>query len=99
MKKILFLLLFTLFVGVKQSTAQSFCATPAITNLDKQQKGVFIQRSNSNAFYYLKVFFHVVRKSNGSGGVSNSNVQMAINTLNNDFCNCRIMFVWDGNID
>lgn len=24
---------------------------------------------------------------------------MAINTLNNDFYNCRIMFVWDGNID
>lgn len=29
MKKILFLLLLTLFVGVKQSTAQGFCETPA----------------------------------------------------------------------
>ena len=50
MKKILFLLLFTLFVGVKQSTAQSFCATPAITNLDKQQKVYLFKEATQTLF-------------------------------------------------
>ena len=81
------------------SIAQSFCHTPAlpqsVEGVSKSSRTVY----NSNSHYFLKIYFHVLRASNGTGGVSSSVVQQAFNMLNSDFNVYNIYFVWDGNID
>lgn len=83
------------------SIAQSFCHTPALPQpvgekiVGKSSRSVY----NSNSHYFLKVYFHVLRASNGTGGVNSSVVQDAINILNNDFNPHNIYFGWDGDID
>lgn len=57
-------------------------------------------RSQSNWSYLIKVYFHVIRKTNGSGAsVVQNNVQTAFNTLNTDFNSHGIFFRWDNTID
>lgn len=45
------------------------------------------------------MYFHVIRSSTGTGGVSSSNVTSAYNRLNSDFNSHGIYFFWDGVID
>jgi hypothetical protein len=83
------------------SIAQSFCHTPALPQPVGENKVGKSSRSvyNSNSHYFLKVYFHVLRASNGTGGVNSSVVQDAFNILNTDFNPHNIFFGWDGDID
>lgn len=66
-------------------------------------RGLFIggsvkERSSSN--YLIRLYFHVVRKTDGSGATFvQNNVQTAFNTLNADFNPHGICFWWDNTID
>lgn len=93
----------TIIMGMMSlsSIAQSFCHTPALPQPVGEKKVSKSSRSvyNSNSHYFLKVYFHVLRASNGTGGVNSSVVQEAFNILNNDFNPHNIYFGWDGDID
>lgn len=81
--------------------AQDFCSTPM--EMDNTTRGVFLSNNvkrTLNANYFLRVYFHLVRMSDTSGGVIVQNkVQTAFNTLNSDFNPHGIYFIWDGLID
>lgn len=53
----------------------------------------------NNNTYCLKVYFHVIRRSNGTGGQTTNSVNAAFNILNQDFNPHGIFFNWDNNID
>lgn len=89
-----FLLLF-----VFKLLAQDLCGTPAITNIENVKKLSSPQKRSANSNYILAVYFHVIRTSSGTGGVTTSNVTSAYNRLNQDFNSHGIYFNWDGIID
>lgn len=97
MKILVFILVLFCFSNI--ADAQVFCKTPSITNTDHIETLQMEQRSASDASYTLKVYFHVIRQSSGTGGVSTSNVQDAFNMLNNDYNSHNIYFIWNGTID
>ena len=88
-----------LFVFVFKSFAQDLCGTPAITNIENVRKLSSPQKRSANSSYLLRVYFHIVRKSSGTGGVSTSNVASAYSRLNSDFNGHGIYFIWDGITD
>lgn len=98
MKRILVILSF-LLVFVFKSFAQDFCGTPTITNIESVKKLSSPQKRSANTTYTLRIYFHVIRSSSGTGGVSTSNVESAYSRLNSDFNSHGIFFFWDGNID
>lgn len=98
MKRILVTLAFSL-AFVFNLVAQDFCGTPTITNIENVKKLSSPQKRSANTFYTLRIYFHVIRSSSGTGGVSISNVESAYSRLNNDFNSHGIYFFWDGNID
>jgi hypothetical protein len=53
---------------------------------------------NSNS-YCLKIYFHVIRRSNGTGGQTSESVNEAFSVLNQDFNPQNISFNWDNQID
>ena len=100
MKKIIIIqLLLFMTVGI---IAQNFCLTPAMTN--NENESILTKRNSkqinrsSHSCYHLKVYFHVIRMSNGTGGQSLTNVQTAFDILNSDFNTHGIFFSvgWNG---
>ena len=79
--------------------AQSFCQTPALRQPSDNKVTTLPSRSSSDSQYVLKVYFHVLRSSNGTDGVNSSIVQSAYNLLNDDFNTDNIYFLWDGIVD
>lgn len=97
--KRLFVTLAFLLAFVVKSFAQDLCGTPAITNIENVKKLNSPRNRISNSFYILKVYFHVISSSSGTGGVSTSDVTSAYSRLNSDFNSHGIYFSWDGMID
>ena len=82
-------------------SAQDFCGAPALPQPAEIRSFKLSNRANTNlnAFYTFRLYFHVLRSSNGTGGVSDTVVQSAYNVLSNDYNINGIFFLWDGNID
>ncbi len=95
-----FVLFFLLFIPLSLS-AQSFCSTPALSQISSNDVSRIETRSTMDysSKYLLRVYFHVINNVGGSGGVSSSVVQSAYSTLCNDFNSHNIYFLWDGVID
>ncbi|NUQ24014.1 MAG: T9SS type A sorting domain-containing protein [Saprospiraceae bacterium] len=55
--------------------------------------------SNVDGPYYIRIYTHIVRTSNGTGGQTIQGVEEAINILQQDFSSHNIFFVWDCNIN
>ena len=98
MKRLLVTFTFLLAFVIKPF-AQDLCGTPAITNIESVKKLNSPRNRTSNSFYILRIYFHVIRSSSGTGGVSTSDVTSAFNRLNSDFNSHGIYFKWDGMID
>lgn len=78
--------------------AQSFCLTPSSsTNISLNSSSQM--RTTNNSYYCLRVYFHVIRRSNGTGGQTLNSVNEAFNILNNDFNPHNIFFDWNNQID
>lgn len=79
---------------------QSFCGTlaspqqPLDTRYLPQN-----DRSLTNENLCLRVFYHIIRRSDGTGGVSAYDAMNSFNALNSDFNPNNIYFLWDGTID
>jgi hypothetical protein len=83
MKKIIFYLI--VLAGIScQGYAQSFCATTDATpNLLQQIPSARLAAPSNN--YVLRIFVHVIRRSNGTGGQSQADVTQGLNTVVADF--------------
>lgn len=84
-------------------TQNSFCTTPA--NFDAQNMTT-LNNSMANSFIDMsfvsvcvRVYFHVIRKTDSTGGQSVASVNQAFNVLINDYYNRDITFSWNGTID
>ncbi len=92
---------FALFgLNLNSAQAQDFCLTPSNSDNLYQYRGMDHLLPDYNTYNYcVKIYIHVIRKDNGTGGQSISNVNTAIGFLNMDFNPHGIYFNWDGNID
>ena len=97
-KYLLFGLLMIFYsLTINKVNAQSFCSTPNTTQ-NASFEG-FIQGMNATGPFYLKIYVHVIRRSNGTGGQSKQDVYDALSYLYEDFKPHNIYFVWDCQID
>lgn len=85
-------------VAVSKIQAQTFCFTPSESyNQDAYASALrSVEASNS---YCLRIYVHVIRRSNGTGGQSVSQTNQAITILNQDFNPHGVSFNWDNSID
>tara|TARA_B110000114_G_scaffold180852_1_gene217336 strand:- start:32 stop:1435 length:1404 start_codon:yes stop_codon:yes gene_type:complete len=86
-------------VGVfGQSPSQTFCFTEPTSKNESLYNSKIRIASVENS-YCLKIYVHVIRRSNGTGGQSEQDILEAINILNFDFSAQQISFNLDDNID
>lgn len=90
-----FLFFFSLLLN--SGIAQDFCLTPANSNFSGAESQ--IANMNESGPFFLKIYVHVIRQSNGTGGQSNNEVDEALLFLDQDFNPHNIFFVWDCQID
>jgi len=89
------IILMTIFYTVK---AQTFCHTPNHSN--NQLLNTMMKSSSlSDNSYCVKIYIHVIRTSNGTGGQTTSAVNQAFQMLTDDYSPHDISFNWDGIID
>lgn len=98
MKLKITLLGFFLSMLIFKLEAQTFCFTPSTTSNTILNKSAQMKGAN-NSSYCLKVYFHVIRRSDGTGGQSITAVNTAFNFLNQDYSSHDIFFNWDNQID
>lgn len=97
---ILLLSFILLLLTSYQSVAQLSCLTP-----NEYSKQKLRYRSNLNraaivqADYRLKIYVHVIRNSDGTGGFSNNEVEEILGYLDAGFNPHQIYFDWDEEID
>jgi hypothetical protein len=98
MKKRKLILIGLLIWNFNSVFGQNFCFTPS-TSSNLSLNSSYQMRSSNNNSYCLKIYFHVIRRSNGTGGQSVESVEEAFNILNQDFNPQNISFNWDSQID
>jgi hypothetical protein len=91
------ILIINIFI-VTTLSAQDFCET-TMSSESSRYYLVCGENVESDPPYYLRVYFHVIRKEDHQGGQSISQVQETFNILNRDFNIYDIYFVWDGCIN
>ena len=67
-------------------SAQNFCLTPSNIPefLQTVPKNRYIE-TRSNDTYVVRIFFHIIRQSNGTGGQTLSEVNTAFDILQSDY--------------
>ena len=98
MKKIILLILI-LFATVDNIVAQNLCGTPSSSANFSLNKSSLMRRTTNNNSYCLKVYFHVIRNTNGTGGQTVVSLNQAFLILNQDYNPHNISFKWDNFID
>ncbi len=79
--------------------ARDFCGTvlseeQIAREMEWQEAGLFdggVTRGSD--FRYIRVAIHIVRYSDGSGGISLSDIQIGLNEANDEFANARLAFI------
>ena len=103
MKKILNLTLLSMLTcllmltGTPLQAQKTYCHTP--TDPENQRGHISFPRSGSAGPFHLKIYVHVIRKTDGTGGQSTTDVNNALAFLDTDFNPHQIFFEWDGCID
>jgi hypothetical protein len=97
-QKLSFLPFFLLLISCNLF-GQQLCHTPAQTNNNFLNKSAYMMETNNNNSYCLRVYFHVIRRSDGTGGQSVAAVNQAFQILNQDFNSHNINFSWNNTID
>lgn len=77
---------------------QTFCHTPNHSNNQFLNTMMRSSALNDNS-YCLKIYMHVIRRTNGTGGQTVDAVNQAFQILNDDYNPHNISFNWDGVID
>mgnify|MGYP006987178151 CR=1 FL=1 len=89
MKKLTFLM--TLSLWIFNLNAQTFCFTPQNSS-NNDVFSSFLKSAKVQQEYTLRIYIHVIRRSNGTGGQSVSEVNQAVDILNSDFNQHGIYF-------
>ncbi len=83
-------------------SCQNFCFTPP-TSSNMSYNSSIINSSNFNGNSFgtktLRVYYHVITRTDGSGGYTSTQVDESLEVLQNDFNLHGIYFSWDGCID
>ena len=93
----LIILMLVSFIS-KEINGQTFCFTPP-TSSNTELSLSALKSSSIASSYCLKIYVHVIRRSNGTGGQSVAEVNQALNFLDVDFNPHNVFFNWDGTID
>jgi hypothetical protein len=90
MKKIkLFSILVIVLFAYPSIYAQNFCMTPSdFSNVLQNVSQYQIVEST----YTVRIFFHIIRRTNGTGGQTSAEVETALNVLNSDYAAHGINF-------
>jgi len=101
--KIIRLLLFSLFTLLSSLLAsQDACQTQALGGSLPYNGAICAATCNNTAYsdpITLKIYFHVARFEDGSGGHSETEVDLFYAKLDEDFADHNISFAWDGCIN
>ena len=62
----------------------------SVINIPKAN--IAYKNNSNNETLYFRIQHHIIRKSNGTGGISQDNIDMAMEDLNNGFFNSKIRF-------
>lgn len=99
MKRNYLIALTFLFGFLTNIQGQKICQTPQFTdNLLLNKSEVLGSWPNDNS-YCLRVYFHIIRRDDGSGGQNPSVIEPALNMLNEDFNPHNISFTWNNELD
>lgn len=93
----LFAVSFCLVVCSVKLQAQFSCGNTAQSKFEdaiQSRASEFVERSD----VCVRVYFHVIRRSSGSDGLSPAEVAQAFDILQSDFFSTGISFVWDESI-
>lgn len=93
MKKTLLLLLLPI-ISTIQLVSQDFCQTQG--NFPNSLENIDFNFINTNGPYSVRVFFHIIRRSNGTGGQNTNILPNCLNILNTDFNAHNISFINGG---
>lgn len=83
------ILFFVLFVISLKSYSQNICGTTAPINYQTFENNFKQQSTNE---YCINISFHIVKKANGSGGFSASDIPNLLELLNEDYNQYGIYF-------
>jgi len=67
--------------------------------LDRQMAGLYEPETHQPGPYVVPVTFHVVRRSDGTGGITETRLVRALDDLNAYFTGAGILFCWPGPTD
>ena len=96
MKKVkLFFLCFVLVLSNAYSS--DFCHTEI--NKPVNFKRSFAKSASANQHYCLRLYIHIVRRSDGTGGQTLDDIQISLNYLKDNYAAHNISFFWDGYVD
>jgi len=83
------LLIFFLLMDIVCMNAQDFCFTPSYYPDVLQGSSQYQIVNNS---YTVRIFFHIIRRTNGTGGQTTAEINTALNVLNSDYAPQGISF-------
>jgi hypothetical protein len=90
--------LFLLAIGNQNINAQTFCNTVPGSGAIGDLSG-YGNFGNTSGPYFLRIYIHVIRRTDGTGGQTPEQVREALAYLDQDFNPHNIFFVWDCEID
>lgn len=85
-------------MAISKIQAQTFCFTPSESYNQDTYASALINAEASDS-YCLRIYVHVIRRSNGTGGQNVSQTSQALQILNQDYNPHGISFDWDNVID
>lgn len=95
-----FLFYFILITQFNSKTfAQFQCSTPQISANNILKRSPFINETPTTAGYCMRVYFHIIRRDDGTDGAPDNLVGASLNRLNTDFYPYNITFKWEGTIN
>lgn len=99
-KHIVGVMMVLIMTAISKTNAQekTFCFTPQVSKNLNLYKSSLARTAVKDA-YCLKIYVHVIRKSNSTGGQSVADVYKALKYLDDDYNPHGITFQWDNTID
>lgn len=85
-------------MAITKIQAQTFCFTPS-ESYNQDTYAAALMNATASDSYCLRIYVHVIRRSNGTGGQTVAQTNQAINILNQDFNPHGVSFDWDNVID
>lgn len=85
-------------LAISKIQAQTFCFTPS-ESFNQDAYASALRSAAVADSYCLRIYVHVIRRSNGTGGQSVAQTNQAIDILNQDFNPHGVSFDWDNAIN